>query len=146
MTVAEQLEIQNKRSHWGHAARVLQVLISASVLLLAVAVVALNNKASSTADQASETATVVSTELGKSVTAICESRITTLRTAPQTIREIRAVIDANSKAARMVCPNLDYKGLGRQGKHEAVVLATGGDPHEIAAMPPVPSAVRKHSS
>lgn len=132
MTVAEQLAIQNHRGKLYYVGRGIVIVIALSVIIMAITLARVNTKASNTASQANQTANLVKSVLGQSVVAICKSRQTTLRTAPQTVKEFRAINDAQSPEARKVCPNIDYAGIKRERLAEIDKLEHGADPEVIA--------------
>lgn len=126
MTVAEQLEQHRKGDRWRLlGAWVLGVLAIIVPILAIFLVVNIGNTA--------EVAEQVDRELEQAKVAICNSRETTLRTAPQTVKEIRAVLDADSPNARQVCPDLDYAALEKARNAEIASLRRGEDPSVIAA-------------
>lgn len=125
MTIAEQLAQVHRNDRYRSFGTYLLGFLAVIVPIMA-AFLAFN--ISKTADVSG----TVKRELAQATAAICASRATTLRTAPLTVREIRAAADATSPAARKVCPRLDYAGLARQQAAEAASLRAGADPAELA--------------
>lgn len=126
MTVAEQLEQHRKGDRWRLlGAWVLGALALVVPILAVFLVVNIANTAAVTEQ--------VDDALDEAKVSICNARETTLRTAPQTVKEIRAVIDAESEQARRVCPDLDYAELERARMAELASLRRGEDPSVIAA-------------
>lgn len=131
MTVAEQLAREHP-SKLAHFWRAIQFIIAVAVIIMAIVLTNVNHQAASTAKQASSTANHLDSLLTIATKFTCKARATTLRTAPQTVKEIRAVIDAESVQARLVCPKLDYADLDRQRNTEIALLKAGADPANIA--------------
>lgn len=125
MTIAEQIAARNKGERW---ARVGTFILGALALIVPVMAIFLAVNISNTASVAQ----AVDRQLADARVAICASRSTTLRTAPQTVKELRAVHDAESDDARKVCPFLDYDELKQQREAEVAELLGGGDPEVIA--------------
>lgn len=125
MTVSEQLERNDKRERRLKYFIIAVVLLALVTPFIAAGVVVSFAKASGVAEQ-------LDRELDSATIAICNSRKTTLRTAPQTVKEIRAVLDASSAAAKRVCPDLDYAGLERERNAEIAQLNAGANPEVVA--------------
>lgn len=136
MTVAEQIAAQHRGGKLAYLWRAVQLVIAVAVIVMALVLVKVNQQAGDTAKQAKKTADFIDVTLDQSIVQICKSRATTLRTAPQTVKEIRAVIDAQSATAKLVCPDLDYAGLAADREAEAALLASGADPTTIAKSNP----------
>lgn len=135
MTVAQQIAARGEITRWEKAWRLFTVLIAAAVLVMVVALAQINSRASDTAIKAKATADFVDSTLDTVKVATCRSRVTTLRTAPQTIRDYRALADAQSVQAKLVCPDLDYEKLEKARQAEVDALANGADPAEVALRP-----------
>ena len=125
MTVSEQLRELNKGDRYRKAGAFALLALSVIVPIMAVFL-------AMTATKTAAVAATVDRELAAATVSICRSRATTLRTAPQTVKEIRAVLDATSAAAKKVCPDLDYDDLARQRAEEITQLERGADPATVA--------------
>lgn len=133
MTIAEQIEARNARGKlWRLFGRVIQIFLLAIVPLITVLAIVNNVQTRGVASQAKTTADFVDNLLSQSIKYTCKARATTLRTAPMTIRDYRALQDAESPTAILVCPRLDYTGLRKQRLAEAERLKHGEDPSVIA--------------
>lgn len=125
MTISDQLERDAKRERRLRIFMALVVFLALLTPFIAAGVVVSFAKADGVSEQ-------LDRELDNATVSICNSRITTLRTAPQTVKEIRAVLDASSAAAKKVCPDLDYAGLERQRNAEVAKLRAGANPEIVA--------------
>lgn len=136
MTIAEQIQARRESGKWWHRfARTVQILLLAIVPVITVMAIINNVQTRGVASQAKTTADFVDNLLSQSIKFTCKSRATTLRTAPMTIRDYRALQDAESPAAVKVCPDLDYVSLRKQRLAETVRLKAGEDPAKIALDP-----------
>lgn len=133
MTVAEQLALNANETVWHRLWRALQFVVALTVIVMAIVLVNVNQRASNTAAQAAKTANQVDTALEMAQAYTCKARSTILRTAPMTVREIRSVIDSESAQARLICPKLDYADLKLQRDAEIALLKAGADPTVVAA-------------
>lgn len=126
MTVAEVIaERQARDRFWGRVTAVILIGLLVSVAALSYFLIQNVSDTRSVTNQ-------VDSALSVATVSICKSRSTTLRTAPQTVKEIRAVIDAELPSARKVCPNLDYKRLDAERIAEIKTLDAGADPAAVA--------------
>ena len=125
MTVAEQIESRRQRE-W--ATRLGTFVLAALAVIVPIMAIVLALNVSKTAGVAD----AVETNLSETRIAICNSRETTLRTPPQTVKEIRAVQDALSDEARRVCPDLDYDGLAKERIAATAALRAGVSIADVA--------------
>lgn len=125
MTVAEQIEQMQRRDGWHRLAMVILIILAIATPAIAAIAVGSYAKSQGVSEQ-------LDRELQNATVGICNSRATTLRTAPLTVKEVRAVRDALSKDARKVCPGLPYEDLARQQAAEIRKIEAGADPVEVA--------------
>lgn len=126
MSVAEEIKLRQRKDRFWN--RVVAIILSILVLAGTVMGYYLVQNVGDTRDV---TDTVAQNQTF-TVASLCQARETTLRTAPQTVKEIRAVVDAESRAARKVCPDLDYPKLQAMRAAEIAQLKAGADPTAVA--------------
>lgn len=126
VTVSEQLAELQKGERWRRLGAWALVALSLIVPVMAILLAMNISKTAGVADQ-------VDRELENAQRSICLARETTLRTAPQTVKEIRAVNDALTPTAIKVCPNLDYEALEQARADEVAKLRRGADPTVVAS-------------
>lgn len=132
MTVEEQIAQRNKRD-WIPRLGVYVLGLLAIIVPIMAVVLALNvSRTAGVADRTAVVTETVRSTLALTRVAICQSRATTVSTAPMTIKESRAIQDALSEKARKTCPDLDYDALLAKAEREKRRIAAGEDPAVIA--------------
>lgn len=130
MTVAE--IIAGRQGREALVWRIMAILLA----MLCVSVVALAIFLARNILATNDVTNRVDSALTIATVSICKSRESTLRTAPMTVRDYRAIRDAEGAQARLVCPHLNYGLLALQRRAEIAKLKSGVDPQTVALSVP----------